>query len=224
MTRYARFEVNLIAFLGAAATVVTGWWAGWLALLPALVALALLMFYRDPPRNGPRDRNLLIAPADGRIMCVQRDAPGPDGCRELRVLIFLSVFDVHVNRAPCAGRVVDVQHRAGRFINALKNEAAELNENNTVTIEPQAPIPGPVRVRQIAGALARRIVCALRPGDAVSAGQRFGMIKLGSQTDLLAPEDARWEVLVRAGQSVRAGRTVIARLRDQAEPPARNET
>lgn len=213
MSRYARLEVNLIAFFGTVATVLVGWLAGWWAAAPAVVTLALLAFYRDPPRRVPQEAAALLAPADGRVLRVERDAPGPEGGRELRILIFLSIFDVHINRSPCAGQVRAVQYRAGRFHNALRAAASDLNECNELIIEPRGPIPGPVRVRQVAGLLARRIVCAATAGDWLAAGQRFGMIKLGSQTQLCVPEDERWELCVRKGDRVRAGSTVLARLR-----------
>jgi phosphatidylserine decarboxylase len=213
MTRYARFEVNLIAFAAALLTVVVGWSAGWWGLLPALLGVALLAFYRDPPRRGCRDRDVLLAPADGRVMSVTRSFEDGDGAGPaLRIVIFLSVFDVHVNRSPCAGRVARVDYHPGRFLSALRAAADSVNESNTLTIIPQPPLPGPVTVRQIAGALARRIVCAVGPQDTLSAGQRFGMIKLGSQTELRVPEDPRWCEVVQAGARVYAGRTVLARL------------
>ncbi|MEP0847686.1 MAG: phosphatidylserine decarboxylase family protein [Phycisphaerae bacterium] len=217
MSRYARLEVNLVAFLGAVATVLTGWLWGWWAIIPAAVTLALLSFYRDPPRRVPAGSDLLIAPADGTVMRIERASSEADGADALRIVIFLSVFNVHVNRAPCAGTVRDVVHHPGRFINALKNEATELNEHTRITLDPRPPLPGPVRLRQIAGALARRIVCTLRPGDRVAAGQRFGMIKLGSQAEVSVPDDPRWEVAVRPSQRVRAGVTVLARYRPADE-------
>lgn len=217
MSRYARLEVNLVAFFGAVATVLAGWLWGWWAVVPAAGALALLSFYRDPPRRIPAGSDLLIAPADGTVMRIERLSCDADGPALLRIVIFLSVFNVHVNRAPCAGTVRAVVHRPGRFLNALKNEATELNEHTRITIDPRPPLPRPVLLRQVAGALARRIVCTLRPGEQVAAGQRFGMIKLGSQTDVSVPDDPRWDVAVRPGQRVRAGATVLARYRPAGE-------
>jgi phosphatidylserine decarboxylase len=112
--------------------------------------------------------------------------------------------------------VRSVEHRPGQFLSALKPEATLLNENNLITLDPAGPLPGPVRVRQIAGVLARRIVCTLKPGDSVAAGQRFGMIKLGSQTEIRVPDDPRWDVRVRAGSNVKGGVTVLVELRPQA--------
>jgi phosphatidylserine decarboxylase len=213
MASYARLEITLIALIGGITTVVVGIVLHWWALLPAILALALLMFYRDPPRKVPTDNDLLLAPADGKITKIERNyrAAGSEG-EQLRVVIFLSVLNVHINRSPCAGSVTDVQYTPGEFLNALRSEATTRNENNLVTIRPRPPLPGPVQVRQIAGVLARRVVCTLQPGDELAAGQRFGMIKFGSQTEIRVPEDARWQLQVAVGGHVKAGLTVLARL------------
>ncbi|MBK9118988.1 MAG: phosphatidylserine decarboxylase family protein [Phycisphaerales bacterium] len=209
MAPYARTEVTVIALVGALLTLGVAWWAGWWALLPTLFTLALLAFYRDPRRVPVAAPRSILAPADGRI--VRIDPPTGEG--PLRIMIFLSVFNVHINRSPCAGTVTAVEYRAGAFLNALRPEADERNECNTLTLAPAAPLPGPIQVRQIAGVLARRIVCAARPGTVLSAGARYGMIKLGSRTEITLPRAAAWEVCVQPGQRVRAGLTVLARLR-----------
>ncbi len=211
MAPYARLEVALILILGTAATALVAWLAGLWALLPALLSLALLSFYRDPPRRVPDDPRLLLAPADGKVVEISRIAAAEGTPPLLRIRIFLSVFNVHVNRTPCAGRVTDVQYRPGEFLNALRPEADKRNEANTLLLDPAAPLPGPVRVRQIAGVLAKRIVCAAGPGDSLAAGQRYGMIKLGSRTEVVVPDDPRWDVRVVLGQPVRGGLTVLAR-------------
>jgi phosphatidylserine decarboxylase len=216
VSRYARLEIALIILLGGGLTAVVAYYLKLWALLPAVLALALLAFYRDPPRRVPRRDNVLVAPADGRITEITRDYRAADESGPLlRVVIFLSVLDAHINRSPCAGQVTDVTYRAGRFLNALKAESTDRNESNLVTIEPRPPIPGPVRVRQIAGVLARRIVCAAEPGDHLTTGERFGMIKLGSRTELCVREDARWQLSVHVGEHVKAGLTVLAELREQ---------
>lgn len=211
MAAYARLEITLIVVLGGALTAIVAHLAGWWALLPALLALAVLSFYRDPPRRVPPDAALVLAPADGKIVEITRDAEGPDGARVVRIMVFLSVFNVHINRSPCAGTVEAVDYRPGEFLNALRAEVDTRNESNTLVLRPAAPLPGPVHVRQIAGVLARRIVCTARPGATLAAGQRYGMIKLGSRTEVCLPEDARWEVCVQVGQAARAGCTVLAR-------------
>lgn len=213
MARYAWKEVLAVLLLGVGGTVGCALLLGWWAVVPGVVTAFLLQFYRDPPRRVPSGANLLISPADGKIMSVQRNWQPPDGGPvELRICIFLSVFNVHVNRAPCAGRVAAVDYSPGLFLNALREDATTRNENNLVTIAPDGPLPGPIRVRQISGLLARRIVCTLKPGDRVAAGERFGMIKLGSQTEIRVPESDRWRVEVAVGQSVAGGRTIVARL------------
>jgi phosphatidylserine decarboxylase len=216
MARYALKEVIVIALLSVLLTTLLAAYIHWgAALAPAALMLFLLWFYRDPPRRIPPGDNLLLSPADGWILEVQRDVPDADGTRMLRIAMFLSVFDVHVNRAPCAGRVTGIDYRRGKFMNALNAESSFANESNTLTLEPNAPLPGPVRVKQIAGGLARRIVCTPRNGDVLAAGERFGMIKLGSRAELWIREDHRWEVLVAPRRHVRGGATVLARLRSE---------
>jgi phosphatidylserine decarboxylase len=213
MAPYARLEIVLILLIGGVVTVAGGVWLHWWALLPGILTLALLMFYRDPPRRSPVGDNLLLAPADGKIVRIERDYNGEGGDGpELRIVIFLSVLNAHINRSPCAGTVTDVAYNPGEFLNALRAEATTRNENNLVTFRPRPPLPGPIHVRQIAGVLARRVVCTLEPGDQVAAGERFGMIKFGSQTEIRVPEDARWELRVAEGEPVKAGLSELARL------------
>jgi phosphatidylserine decarboxylase len=213
MAPYARLEVTLIVLGGGALTAVCAWLAGWWAVLPAVIALALLSFYRDPPRACPVGDDLILAPADGKIVEITHGVAGPDDRQFLRIMIFLSVFNVHINRSPCAGRVTAVDYRPGEFLNALRADADVRNESNTLELETAAPLPGPVRVRQIAGVLARRIVCTARVGERLTAGQRYGMIKLGSRTEVCLVDDPAWEVRVAVGDAVKAGRTVLARRR-----------
>lgn len=208
---YARFETVAISIIGIGATYLCDRYLGWWSIAPAVLTLALLAFYRDPPRRIPDDDNILLSPADGKIAEITRDYDG-DGRPQLRIVIFLSVLNVHLNRSPCRGVVRDVKYEPGLFLNALKPESTEKNERNTLTIEPDAPIPGPLIVRQITGALARRIVCTAKPGDRLKSGQRFGMIKLGSRTELRVAESPNWRVLVNVGDSVNAGTSILARL------------
>ncbi|MCH7873181.1 MAG: phosphatidylserine decarboxylase family protein [Planctomycetes bacterium] len=211
LASYARFETVAISIIGIGATYLCDRYLGWWSIAPALLTLALLAFYRDPPRRIPDDDNILLAPADGKIAEITRNYD-VDGHSELRIVIFLSVLNVHLNRSPCSGVVRDVKYEPGLFLNALKPESTEKNERNTLTIEPDAPIPGPLIVRQITGALARRIVCTAKPGDRLKSGQRFGMIKLGSRTELRVAESPNWRVLVNVGDSVNAGTSILARL------------
>jgi phosphatidylserine decarboxylase len=184
----------------------------WFALAPLVVLGWLVYFFRDPHRAVPLDADAIVSPADGTVAEVTEldhydFLNGP----AVRVGIFLSIFNVHLNRAPRAGRVLDMHYKPGEFLNALNPESALRNEFMWIGCE-DAARPG-VRwaVRQISGLIARRIVCALRPGQAVSRGEKFGMIKLGSRTELVLPRDAvRIEVAV--GDKVHAGSTVIARF------------
>lgn len=213
MAPYAKTEVALTTLIGGGVTVAIAYYLGWWAILPAVLTLALLSFYRDPPRRIPAGAELILSPADGKVVEISRTVTHPDFDRPvLRILIFLSVANVHINRSPCAGRIREVRYQPGQFLNALNPEADLKNENNAVWIEPAGPLPGPIRVRQIAGLLARRIVCVAQAGDTLAAGERFGMIKLGSRTEIILPEDPGWEIRVRMGQAVHGGSTILASL------------
>ena len=174
-------------------------WAGWVLLVGAGFCA---FFFRDPERRTPSDAHALLAPADGRVTEV---GPAGEGDAETqRVSIFLSIFDVHINRAPTAGQVLAVRYREGAFKAAFRKDAAERNERNELEMTTER---GTVRVRQIAGVVARRIVCRARVGDRLGMGERFGLIRFGSRTDLLLPAGAR--LTVRPGDRVRAGVSVI---------------
>jgi phosphatidylserine decarboxylase len=182
----------------------TGAWA-W-AILPLLLAAFFLWFFRDPQRAIPQDPGLVVSPADGKVTEVARIST-PDGER-VRVSIFLSVFDVHVNRSPVAGVLREVRYRKGEFLNAMNPVCAQRNEQNLAVVD--CPEGYQVSFVQIAGLLARRIVFNHRPGDLLARGQRVGLIKFGSRTDLLLPGSA--DVLVEVGERVRGGASVIARI------------
>jgi len=179
----------------------------WLLALP-LLALAAFMafFFRDPHRSIPSEPGIVVAPADGRVTIV-RLADGHENPESL-ISIFLSPLDVHINRAPIAGQIVEIAYKTGKFVMATKAEARLVNEQNTLIIQSEALT---VRCTQIAGILARRIICWKRKGERVKCGERFGMIKFGSRTDLLLPPTV--EVLVREGLHVRGGETVVGRIR-----------
>jgi phosphatidylserine decarboxylase len=175
----------------------------WLALPAAALGIFSAWFFRDPDRPVPGDPALVLSPADGRVTEVR------DGEAGLVVTIFLNVFNVHVNRAPVAGTVVSVTHRPGRFLAAYRPEATEVNERTDLVLETAR---GPVAVAQIAGLIARRIVVRVAPGDRLAAGARYGLIRFGSCTQLTLPPGA--EPLVKAGDAVRGGTSVLARWRD----------
>jgi len=186
-----------------------GYRGAWVAVVVfGFYGLSSLFFFRDPPRTVTAQPNDIVSPADGTVVAIEdlKETPhfaGP--CK--RVSIFLSVLSVHVNRAPYPGRVNDVRYQQGRFKNAMKSESSETNESNAVWL---ATDRGPMTVRQISGAVARRIVCKAEPGDTLSKGEKFGMIKLGSRTELYLPPDT--EVCVKIKDKVRAGKSVIARF------------
>ena len=178
----------------------------WVAIAFILIAAFMAYFFRDPRRQIPNEPGIIIAPADGRVTFV-RHAEAAVGSDSL-VSIFLSPLDVHINRAPIAGKITSVEYKKGKFLMATDERARDVNEQNTLTIE------GPdtrVKCSQIAGILARRIVCWKREGDRVELGERFGMIKFGSRTDVLLPSGV--EVVVKKGMRVRGGVTIIGRIR-----------
>jgi phosphatidylserine decarboxylase len=185
---------------GAAGGLVS-WLAGPFYAIPLYLAgLFCLFFFRDPDREIPAG-DVAVSPADGKVVAVKAEGP------ELtRISVFLNIFDVHVNRAPIAGRIKEVFYKKGRFVVASREEASAQNEQNLIVIEGAGY---DVAFRQIAGLIARRIVCYKKPGDRVETGERIGLIKFGSRVDvLLGPE---WDILVRPGLRVRAGSSVLAR-------------
>lgn len=191
-----------------AVAALVGFWTGqwsW-AVLPLLLAAFFLWFFRDPERAIPQDPGLIVSPADGKVTEVAR-IKTPAGDR-YRISIFLSVFDVHVNRSPVEGVLRDVQYRKGEFLNAMNPVCAERNEQNLAVVECAEGYA--VSFTQIAGLLARRIVFNRKPGDRLGRGERVGLIKFGSRTDVVMPGDA--EMLVKVGDRVRGGASVLARV------------
>src|ERR1700677_2198613 len=193
-----------------AATLV-GWFAGpaW-AMVPLLLALFFLWFFRDPERSIPDAADAVVSPADGKITDVSWVTVG--GEKQLRISIFLSVFDVHVNRSPIAGFVREVRYQRGKFLNAMNEASAEENEQNIVRVEGDGQV---VVFKQIAGLLARRIIFHPKVGDRLERGQRVGLIKFGSRTDVLLNSAAK--VRAKVGDRVRGGASVLAYLQPQAE-------
>jgi phosphatidylserine decarboxylase len=176
------------------------------AVLPLVVGVGFaLFFFRDPERLAPADERLVVAPADGRVLTVGEAAAPQLGGATTRISIFMSPLDVHVNRHPVSGTIEEVQHTAGKFRAAFGDKASLDNERNALVVR-----SGHRRylVVQIAGAVARRIVCRVRPGDRARRGERFGLIMFGSRVDLFLPDDVR--PVVRPGDRVRAGVTVVA--------------
>jgi len=218
LTRYGAREValSLVAWTAAAAAL-------WVYVHPAAAAgpaallLFTLYFFRDPRRLAPEGQDLVLAPADGRVVDIEEvDDSDFVGERALRVGIFLSLFDVHINRAPVAGRVEVVRYRPGKFLAAFNERATSENEANYVGLATGRKAPSGdelrVGVKQISGIIARRIVCACAEGQDLASGERFGMIKFGSRTELYLPAGSLGELRVKVGDKVRAGATVIGRL------------
>ena len=197
-----------VAVLGAWATLR---WGGWWWVIESVVlvlAVWLLVFFRNPERTGPRGDRYVIAPADGRIVStVETDEPAYLRTRALRISIFMSVFDVHVNRYPVSGTVAYRHYNAGQFLHAAADKASLENEQSSIGI---AGPHGPVLVRQIAGLIARRIVTDATVGDPAAQGTRLGMIRFGSRVDVYLPLTARPASRVQVGDRVAAGATVLA--------------
>jgi phosphatidylserine decarboxylase len=189
----------------AAAGGLVAWLAGpWFGLPLWILAAFCLYFFRDPEREIPGGP-VAVSPADGKVVAVKAESPTLN-----RISIFLNIFDVHVNRAPIAGRIAKVEYRKGCFHVASREECSTQNEQNVVTVAGEDTT---VVFKQIAGLIARRIVFRKSPGDMVAAGERVGLIKFGSRVDVLfGPE---WEIVAAPGARVSAGSTVIARRRDR---------
>lgn len=186
-----------------------GW--PWLAAIPLGFAAFVVSFFRDPERAIPGDAGTVISPADGKLVDIVHLPHDPlVGGPAVKFGIFLSVFNVHINRASLAGRVESLDYQPGKFLNALLARSAEENERLTVVLAEPGPMARRLVIKQIAGAIARRIVCELRPGQVVARGGRFGMIKFGSRTELIIPADGL-EIVAKLGQTVRGGSTWLGR-------------
>jgi len=196
-------------FAFIAAGILLGWLARpvW-AIVPILLACFFLWFFRDPERRIPAEEGAIVSPADGKVTDISIVTDG--GEKRLRISIFLSVFDVHVNRSPVSGIIRDIRYQRGKFLDARSADCADLNEQNIVTVEGDG---NTIVFKQIAGLLARRIVFQPKIGDRLVRGQRVGLIKFGSRTDLLA--DAAARVNVKTGDRVKGGASVLAYLPPQ---------
>jgi phosphatidylserine decarboxylase len=185
---------------------IVAWLAAWPYAIPLLLLCAFfLQFFRDPERRIPAGAGAVVSPGDGKVTDVSVVTSG--GVPWNRISIFLSVFDVHVNRSPIAGVIRDVRYQRGKFLNAMNGHSAEENEQNIVTVEGEA---GTVIFKQIAGLIARRIVFKFKVGDHVAHGERVGLIKFGSRVDVLFARNAA--IQVKAGDRVQGGATVLAVL------------
>ena len=190
----------VVPVLLAAGAALFGFW--WVAAILLLVALFMAYFFRDPKRVPPTDPDVVVSPADGKVTRIE-----PAGADSTVISIFLSPLDVHINRSPIPGKIVDVLYSPGKFLMATNEKASLVNEQNALTIQGEKIT---VVCKQIAGILARRIVCWKAEGDSLGLGERFGMIKFSSRTDVLLPANVR--VTVKEGDRVRGGTTVIGRI------------
>ena len=201
-----------VAFVVAAVLSLLGWWA--LAAIAWIAFLFVLQFFRDPPRPIPDDPKAVLAPADGRVVRIgnardpwlERDA--------LLVSVFMNVFNVHSNRSPVDGEVKDIWYHRGSFVNAALDKASADNERNALKLVTRAGVE--VTCVQIAGLIARRILCYVKAGDRLSRGQRYGFIRFGSRVDVYLPVDALPKATV--GDKVYASRSFIAQLRASPRP------
>ena len=183
----------------------------YLAPAPGMILCLIVYFFRDPPRRVPQEPGLVVSPADGKVAEVTHlEHDEFVGGPAVRIGIFLSIFNVHLNRAPAAARVIALRYSPGKFLNALNPESARHNENTWIGLEEETPPHRRMVVRQISGAIARRIVCNLRPGEVVARGHKFGMIKLGSRTELILPDCKGLSIRVEVGHRVKAGSSVVA--------------
>jgi len=196
------YGLSLLVVAAAVAWATDGWvWA----IVPVLLAAFFLWFFRDPKREIPVGAGLIVSPGDGLVTETVTLAT-PEGARQ-RISIFLSVFDVHVNRSPIAGVLTSVRYQKGLYLNAMNPASADRNEQNIVTVRGEGV---EVTFKQIAGLLARRIVFNFREGDTVERGQRVGLIKFGSRVDVLLPAEA--VLRVKKGQRVRGGASILAAM------------
>ena len=186
--------------------------------VPAVLGLCIVWFFRNPRRTPPAGAGAVASPADGTVVLIEEIAHDEFvGGPAVLIGIFLSVFNVHVNRVPIACRVTGLTYRKGKFLNALLAASARENEQLAVRIEGTAAPHRRMVVRQIAGAIARRIVCWVKPGDQLATAERFGMIKLGSRTELVLPREPGLEITVKLGQKVKAGTTLMARYAEVSD-------
>ena len=183
----------------------------WVAVLPLAITLFMAFFFRNPERTIPEDKGVFVSPADGKVILI-KDVYEKDYLKadSKKISIFMSLLDVHVNRAPCDGNASVINHSPGKFLVAHKNAASIENENTVMVLEGK---DGKILVRQVAGLVARRIVCKMKAGDVLRRGERYGMIKFGSRLDVYLPKET--EIQIKVGDKVKAGETVLGVLRQR---------
>jgi len=202
----------IVLFFGANPTT-PAWMIQFVEIALGVALIWALSFFRDPERVVPEDKDILIAPADGTIADIETvDELDFIGGKAMRVGIFLSIFDVHINRSPCLAKVEKITYRQGQFLDARNPESGRVNESNNLWLTRIESPNDKLIVRQISGAIARRIVCKAQEGQNLAAGEKFGMIKFGSRTELYVPARDGVNCLVKTGDKVKAGITPIIRL------------
>lgn len=195
-------------------SVLASLWCGWWSLPLWLITAFVIQFFRDPARDIPTEPEAVLSPADGRIVCVEKTTDPYRQAAALKISVFMNVFNVHSNRSPIDGTVEQVDYFKGSFVNAALDKASMQNERNAVLAVTRTGRP--VTFVQIAGLVARRILCYVRPGDILHRGDRYGFIRFGSRVDVYLPEDAT--PLIAIGDQVRASSTILANL--PLQPPA----
>ena len=179
-------------------------------VIMVILLVWVLAFFRDPHREVPKGDGILVSPADGKVTDIDVvEENDVIGGQALKIGIFLSIFDVHINRAPCAVRVDKVTYRPGQYTNAMNPASGRVNESNDIAMTRLAEPKDALLVRQISGAIARRIVCKAGVGEDFACGQRFGMIKFGSRTELYLPARDNVKCVVKVGDKVKAGETIL---------------
>jgi phosphatidylserine decarboxylase len=184
-------------------------WLGVIAVVAFLLTVFILYFFRNPERTPPEGEKSVIAPADGKVIVVERVQQSPLGVEALKISIFMSVFNVHVNRAPLSGRVLEVNYCKGSFFDARDGRASCENERNSVVLETEGGVK--IAFVQIAGLIARRIICYPKVGDFLERGKRYGLIRFGSRVDVYLPAEVT--PLVKLGEMTVAGETVLGRIK-----------
>ncbi|HAI12210.1 MAG TPA: phosphatidylserine decarboxylase family protein [Phycisphaerales bacterium] len=214
LSPHAKSEWTTIFAIGvllSVAAVITGWW--WVSIPVMIATICLILFFRDPDRPIPTQRGIMVSPADGKVSSIHEveffePFNGPATC----VRIFLSVFDVHINRSPIHGVVTSITHKPGEHLNVLNPESAEVNESNLIILAHPVRRDTIAAIRQVAGLCARTICCTVSTGSVIQRGQRFGIIKLGSTTELYIPARFNPQVVVEQGQYVYGGSTILANI------------
>lgn len=217
--------VAMVAFLLGTMAFLSLWAIILIEAILAVILIWILMFFRDPHRCCPSDGNLLLAPADGHITEIETVEENDFiGGPALRIGIFLSIFDTHINRAPCNVRIGKITYKKGKCINAMNPLSGRLNESNDLGMVRTDSPEDKLIVRQISGAIARRIVCAAAEGQELAGGERFGMIKFGSRTELYLPVRENAKCLVQIGDKVKAGLTPLVKyeIRDTKDAEIEN--